>query len=222
MKNKTLLIFLLIIIAVSLVIVKGRFFHGSQRPERPSGAMLNPTELMAKSEQALIESAKKSPKDPKGYYTLGTFYLDHNRLDDAIKAFKDAIAINDKHGPSLENLGFAYYRKKDYDKALSYLKRALEVIPNTATLHNTLGATYRAKRMYPEALNAYKRAIELQPDYYEAYYNIALVYQDMKSPEAIKAWRRYIELASKIPSEARYVEMAKKNLEKIKPDKKTP
>jgi len=217
MKKKTLLIVLLIIIiTISLVIVKSKFLQTPQKPQKTSVTMLNPTESMTKSEHALTEAAKKSPKDPERYYILGTFYLNHNRLDDAIKAFKDAIAINDKHGPSLENLGLAYYKKKDYDKALTYLKRALEVIPNTATLHNTLGGIYRTKKMYPEALNAHKKAIELQPDYYEAYYNIALLYQDMKSPEESNAWKKYIELASKIHSEAQYVEFAKKNLNKLK------
>lgn len=110
-----------------------------------------------------------------------------------------------------------YYRKKDYKTALTYLDKALKVIPGTATLHNTLGAVYREEKMYPEALKAHKKAIELDHKYYPAYYNLALVYQDMKSPEEFSAWKKYIELASKVPSEARYVELAKKNLTKPNP-----
>lgn len=92
----------------------------------------------------------------------------------------------------------------------------MEVIPNTATLHNTLGAVYRAKKMYPEAIKAHKKAIELQPDFYDAYYNIALVYQNMKSPKEKTAWEEYIKIASRVPSEARFVEIAKKNIKELK------
>lgn len=214
MQKKALIIGFLISIVV-LVVVTGSFFQKSKKLQKTQGTIpTNPLESMKNSEQMLIEAAKKNPKDPEGYYTLGTFYLNHNRLDDAIKAFKDAIAIDDKHGPSLENLGYTYYKKNDYDNALTYLNKAVEVIPDTATLHNTRGAVYRAKKMYPDAVKAHKRAIELNPKYYSAYYNLALVYQDMKSPEAVRAWEKYIELASKIPSEAWYVELAKKNLVK--------
>ena len=218
MKKKILITALLISVIV-LVILAGRFLRKSQTPQkqqRPSSAMLNPTESMKSSEQMLIEAAKKNPKDPKGYYLLGTFNLNHNKLDDAIEAYKKAIAINDNHGPSLENLGYVYYRKKDYDNALTYLNKAVAVIPDTATLHNTLGAVYMAKKIYPEAIKAHKKAIELQPDYYSAYYNLALVYQDMKSPEESNAWKKYIELASNIPSEAPFVKAAEKNLKKLK------
>lgn len=214
MKKKTLIIALLIIIVVSVVIVAGKFLQKPQKLQKPAGTMINPLEAMKSSEQMLVEAAKKTPKDPEGYYKLGTFYLNHNKLDKAIDAFKNAIAINSEHGPSLENLGLTYYTKNDYDAALTYLNKAIRVIPNTATLHNTIGAVYRAKKMYPESIKAHKKAIELYPKYYSAYYNLALVYQDMKSPEAYKAWEKYIELASNNPSEARYVELAKKNLTK--------
>ncbi len=168
----------------------------------------------------LIDSAKKTPRDPEGFYTLGSFYLTYNKFDDALGAFKEAIAIKSDHGPSLENLGLVYYRKQDYDNAITYLNKALKVISETPTLHNTLGAVYRAKKMYAEAIRSHKKAIELDPEYYSAYYNLALVLQDMKSPEASAAWEKYIELASETPSEARFVKSAKNNLENLRQDKK--
>lgn len=70
--------------------------------------------------------------------------------------------------------------------------------------------------MYQEALKEYRRAIELDPQYFEAYYNLAFLYQEMKSPKTTRAWEKYIELASKAPSEAPFVRAAEENLKKSK------
>lgn len=216
MKKKTVLVisslsFLVIIILAGIIVGRSPKLSSTRGP-----AGMEPFKGPGISGKT-TDDAKTPPHDLRGIYALGTAYLVDNKLDAAITTYQKALAIDSTHGPSLENIGLAYHRKGDNDSALGYLKKALEVIPDSPTLHNTLGTVYRDKKMYPASVNAYKKAMELAPDYYSAYYNIALVYQEMKSREEADAWKRYIEVASKIPSEAQYIEIAKNHLKKVHP-----
>jgi tetratricopeptide (TPR) repeat protein len=204
--------------AIAAVIIIGavwRYRLVRQSASTAPLAGMNPTELMNRSVEVLKDSATKTPADASGYFNLGTFYLNHNKFDEALEAFHAALKIDPKSGPTLENLGFAYYRKNDNNKALAYLKSALEIIPDSPTLHNTLGAVYRERKMYDKALAEHRQAAALRKDAPDDWFNIALVYQEMKSPEEAAAWEKYLAIASRIPSESRYVEIARQNLKKI-------
>lgn len=212
MKKKHL-IMLSAVIALVCISLAARSFIVSRQKQQLTG--LSPTELMNRSIASKREAATKDPKDASGYFDLGTFYLDHNKIDEAEEAFKSALSIDPKHGPSLENLGFAYYQKKDYANALVYLNKAREIIPDSPTLYNTLGGVYRAQKQYEQALEAHQKAAELRQDAPDTWYNIALVYKEMKSPKEAAAWEKYLSVASGIPSEAKFVEIARQNLIKM-------
>ena len=47
-------------------------------------------------------------------------------------------------------------------------------------------------------------------------YNLALVYEKTDPKEAIAQWERYIALASQLPSEKDWVDVARQHLRKLK------
>ena len=79
-----------------------------------------------------------------------------------------------------------------------------------------LGEVYEDKGLYKEAIAEYARVIELDPKHTGALYNIALAYEKVDPREAIVQWERYIALASQVPSEKDWVDVARQHLRKLK------
>ncbi len=79
-----------------------------------------------------------------------------------------------------------------------------------------LGEVYEDKGLYKEAIEEYKKVIELDGKHTGAMYNLALVYEKVDPKEAIAQWERYIALASQLPSEKDWVDVARQHLRKLK------
>jgi hypothetical protein len=47
-------------------------------------------------------------------------------------------------------------------------------------------------------------------------YNLALVYENVDPRESVVQWERYIALASQLPSEKDWVDIARQHLKKLK------
>ena len=65
-------------------------------------------------------------------------------------------------------------------------------------------------------IDEYKRVIELDSKHTGALYNIAIVYEKVDPREAIVQWERYIALASQLPSEKDWVDVARQHLRKLR------
>jgi len=58
--------------------------------------------------------------------------------------------------------------------------------------------------------------IEVDAKHTGAMYNLALVYEKVDPREAIAQWERYIALASQLPTEKDWVDVARQHLKKLK------
>jgi len=79
-----------------------------------------------------------------------------------------------------------------------------------------LGEVYEDKGLYREAIDEYRKVIELESRHTGALYNLALVYEKVDPREAIVQWERYIALASQLPAEKDWVDVARQHLRKLK------
>ena len=79
-----------------------------------------------------------------------------------------------------------------------------------------LGEVYEDKGLYREAVDEYKKVIELEAKHTGALYNLALVYEKVDPKEEIVQWEKYIALASQLPSEKDWVDVARQHLRKLK------
>ena len=59
------------------------------------------------------------------------------------------------------NLGTAYYLKKDYDKAVASYQKAIEIDPGYAAAHNNLAVFYQAAGAYDLAIKQADQALAL-------------------------------------------------------------
>ena len=79
-----------------------------------------------------------------------------------------------------------------------------------------LGEVYEDKGLYNEAIEEYRRVIELDAKHTGAMYNLAIVYEKVDPREALMQWDRYIGIASQLPSEKDWVDVARQHLRKLK------
>ena len=70
---------------------------------------------------------------PRVYLSLGNFYLDRDRLPDALTLYKKALDVAEQNNDSLYiafangSIGNVYFKSKRYDEALTVFKQNLEI-----------------------------------------------------------------------------------------------
>ncbi|GAB4297216.1 MAG: hypothetical protein Kow0090_12440 [Myxococcota bacterium] len=100
---------------------------------------------------------------------------EENKIEDAIKSYKNAIGINKDLVTPFIHLGKLLYNRGEYDEAAKALRRALEILPKNSTLHRLLGEVYERTGKPNDAVKEYEEAIALNPkdgDAYQALGNI--------------------------------------------------
>ena len=115
------------------------------------------------------------------------------------------------------SLGKIYYGEKGlYYEAVNAYKKAIDLDPQSVEAPLGLGEVYEDKGLYKEAIDEYKKVMELDAKHTGALYNLALVYEKVDPKESIVQWEKYIALASQLPSEKDWVDVARQHLRKLK------
>lgn len=100
------------------------------------------------------------------------------RLDDAVKAYHEALGVAPDEPVVMVNLAVALRALGRAGEAVGYLERAIELDPANSDAHYNLGNAHRAGERFQEAAASYAIAIERNPDYLFAYSNRALALKD--------------------------------------------
>lgn len=147
------------------------------------------------SSQKKIEQARE--KDSQYQYNIGLFYLNSNNIDEAVKYFNKALALNVRHYQSLNALGLAYSMRGNLEESVKLYQKCLEIAPNFTEAHNNLGTVYQEMGFIDKAEEEFKKVVE-DPNYTHKelpYYNLARLYFTRQDFE--KA-RLYLENAIKL------------------------
>ena len=107
---------------------------------------------------------------------LATIEMQENKLDEAEKHIKAAVAQSPDDAYNLSTLGFLKFRQEKYDDALDALSRAAKIDPNNPEIQNYLGVTLSHKGLRQQAETALRKAIALDAGYAPAHNNIAVIY----------------------------------------------
>jgi tetratricopeptide (TPR) repeat protein len=96
-----------------------------------------------------------------------------------LDALKQKIAANPNDFDSLVQLGNMYADVAKYPQAIDYYERALRVReePNVRT---DLGISYKQSGRLDDALAAFKKVADESPDSWQATYNVAIIYGEMR------------------------------------------
>ena len=121
-------------------------------------------------------------------------------LDQAIAAFRQAIALNPKFPDAYSNLGGALNEKGDLDEAIAAFRQAIALNPNLPEAHGNLGSVLKNRGEPDETIAACRAALILKPNYPEACVNLGAALKDKGELDAaIAAFRQAIVLNPNSP-----------------------
>lgn len=89
--------------------------------------------------------------------------------------------------------------KEELANTISVLEAQLK--KERALYHYNLAVAYTQAKLYDDALEAYDKSLALNPDNPEAYYNLGLLYSDVKNQpkKAAEFYKKYLELKPDAP-----------------------
>ena len=179
--------------------------------------MAAPRRLFDQAVEAYNKAIELRPFYADAHVGLGDARAAKGEIDGAIAAYQKALAYNAINPKVHMSLGKIYYAEKGlYYESVQAYRRAIDLDPQSVEARMGLGEVYEDKGLYKEALEEYKRVIELDSKHSGAMYNLALVYEKVDPKEAVAQWERYIALASQLPSEKDWVDVARQHLRKLK------
>jgi tetratricopeptide (TPR) repeat protein/TolB-like protein len=167
--------------------------------------------------EAYDKAIQLRPFYADAYVGLGDAKAAKGDVDGAIGAYTKALTHNPIDPRVHISLGRIHYAEKNlYYESVNAYKKAIDLDPRSVEARMGLGEVYEDKGLYKEAADEYRRVIELDSKHTGAMYNLALVYEKTDPKEAIVQWERYIALASQLPSEKDWVDVARQHLRKLK------
>jgi tetratricopeptide (TPR) repeat protein len=148
---------------------------------------------------------------------LGDALAAKGDIDPAVTAYRKGLDYNPMNAKVHVSLGKIYYSEKGlYYESVTAYKKAIELDPSYLEARTGLAEVYEDKGLYKEAIEEYRKVVDADAKNTGALYNLALVYEKVDPKESISLWERYIGLASSLPSEKDWVDVAKLHLKKLK------
>src|SRR5207245_1589312 len=203
-----------------------------EKAARPTKSM-RAFELFARSETAarrggqegnesaadlLARAIEADPNFVVAQYTLGVVHQALGNRWKAAAQYRASTQLDPLYPEPYKALGdlFLAAPRRLFDQAVEAYNTAIDLDPSSVEARMGLGEVYEDKGLYKEAIEEYRRVIEVDAKHTGAMYNLAVVYERTDPREAIAQWERYIALASQLPSEKDWVDVARQHLKKLR------
>nr|MDO8087842.1 tetratricopeptide repeat protein [Candidatus Sigynarchaeum springense] len=149
-------------------------------------------------------------------FRKGVELFRQKRLDNAARAFLDAIEIDPDHANSIAFLAGVRAIKKEYKLARDYAKKALAIDAKNAMAHLTLGKILDEKdKDVTGAVQAFERAVALDPLLVDAWFNIGQIkYNQHDWDGAIEAFGHVTQIDPSDKGAADFLDLARKSRER--------
>ena len=133
------------------------------------------------AEAAFRAAARIDPKGVRSRVDLGDVYLmAFRKPSEAIPFYKEAIALDPKHGGAHYALGMALTMSGDEAGAISSLNQAVVLSPNNPLPYYQLGRLHESKRRFDQAMDAFGRALKVTPTFAPALYERGNIFLERK------------------------------------------
>lgn len=128
-------------------------------------------------------------------YNKGLSLAEEGSYLDAVREFRNAIAIDPGFVDAHYNLGVTYQKLGSNEKALEQFQDVVRLRPDVALYHYALGNAYFHLSRYDEAAEVFKEAIERNGTHAKSLYSLAVCYEKLgRREQAIDTWKRYLEV----------------------------
>ena len=179
--------------------------------------LIQPRRLFDQAMEAYAKAIELRPYYADAHVGLGDARAAKGDVDGAIKAYNQALVYNAVNPRVHLSLGKIFFGEKGlYYEAVNAYKKAIDLDPASVEARMGLGEVYEDKGLWKEAADEYRKVIDLDGKHTGAMYNLAIVYEKTDPREAIAQWETYIALASALPSEKDWVDVARQHLRKLK------
>jgi len=122
---------------------------------------------LSNSIRVLEEAISFYPKEKQIVIRLARSYADiGEELDTRIVYLKKVLDLDPKDKRTLNNIGYAYVKKRNYTKALEYLQRFADAGPNDFNAYDSMGEVYLMMNNYKKSIEMYQKAFNLDPHGY--------------------------------------------------------
>jgi tetratricopeptide (TPR) repeat protein/TolB-like protein len=176
-----------------------------------------PRRLFEEAIKAYAKAIELRPFYADAHVGLGEALAAKGDIDPAVTAYRKGLEYNPMNAKVYVSLGKIYYSEKGlYYESVTAYKKAIELDPTYLEARTGLAEVYEDKGLYKEAIEEYRKVVDADAKNTGALYNLALVYEKVDPKESISLWERYISLASSLPSEKDWVDVAKLHLKKLK------
>lgn len=144
--------------------------------------------------EASFQQAIAIDNNPEVHNNLGTLWKKQGRLDDAVGAYRQALAQSPGYANAHYNLGNVYRDRTEMESAAECFRRALNSDPGHASALVGLGQVLRALQRTGEAVPILERALVLIQDDAELYCDLGDALQALgQLQRAIDQYRKALE-----------------------------
>ena len=157
--------------------------------------------LEGKEEEAHVHfesAARINPKDPMSHSNLGTYFMTHNQMHDAIAQYNAAVEMTSDPGllaQTYANLGAVHRALGEDDQAQLSYNQSLRLNPNQFNAWLGLGLLAQKQHKLDEALTDLSRSVELQPTG-QGYLSLGrTLAQSGRTAEALTAYDQALRLS---------------------------
>jgi tetratricopeptide (TPR) repeat protein len=164
-------------------------------------------------EQVKARAAERKRREAENWFQRGIeLEQTGGPLDQAMDAYKVALALDPVFAAAMVNLGTLYFTARHLDQAEKYYRRAVDANPDYPLAHFNLGNLCDERGDRARALDHYLIALKLDGNYADAHYNLALLYQGRgETLKAVRHWRTYLRLDPQSP----WADIARRELRKL-------
>ena len=149
------------------------------------------------------------------HFKKGVSLMADERMEEAARAFEDALRVDPTHVPSLLKLGYTRFHMNDLSSAMEAYNKVHEIDVTNAEAWNLKGLIYYRQKNYDKELDCVEKAIDSNSTDGMSWYNKACYHSLLNHiPEAIEALKRSIEVDVKNAKKA----VKDKDFENIRTD----
>jgi tetratricopeptide (TPR) repeat protein len=125
--------------------------------------------LLARGEYAAAITAYQQGnlKSAIVWNNIGMAYHHLFALEEARKAYQQALTINPRFAPAANNLAAVYYAQHEFRVAEHWYKRALKHTSESAVIYCNLGTAYFAEQKYKRGVKMYQKAFSIDEQVFD-------------------------------------------------------
>jgi tetratricopeptide (TPR) repeat protein len=131
----------------------------------------------------------------QAYNLIATTYIQQNKQDEAIKAYKTSLSVSPSNDETHIKLGNIYFSQNQFNDAEKEYRAAVRISPTSSIDIYSLGQVYLATNRFSEAETLFNQIIGMAPTQYSGYYALGQTYsKEGQTDAAIKEFEKVISL----------------------------